>query len=1611
MTTLFRIESDWLSLRCTQAGLDESRPLTAADESRFRGWLRDYHDSLRGYGDEPARLRLGRELYAWLDGDAGWLAHSRATALAPWIVDFRAPRDPDGLTRLFLQLPWELLADDRGYLAADLALRYAPVRRLGEPAQPEAPSPCRLSLVFMAAAPRDQRRLNYEAEETAILDATAKTGLDLTVEESGTLEWLAAHMAEEAPVDVLHLSCHGQGGTEPALCLETDEGATDLASVGRLIGELSTHRPRLLFLSAGNSARSVDARDGSGIVDSLALAVLREGMPAVLGWDGSVSDAEATEFAAHLYRQLSRKADLQAALAEARFALLNRIGADPLTRSRDWHLARLFLGPTGGGPLVKGDCARHRRGIEGGHKEFLDAKGQQIPVAGRLEFVGRRRLLQDALRELRQRNHAGVLIHGMARQGKSSLAARVANRLHHHGPVVVFEHYDAPAILEAFRRAVGGREVRDIIDAYRDRVRQHPDELADGLRELLEGPCRELVKDDGGRITSQPVLLVLDDLERILCDPGPGGLHRVQPEWVPVLRAVLEAFAKADSDSRLLMTSRFRFTLPQQDGRDLADALFALHLPPMETAESRQQAARKARPAGQAKAVPDEARTQRCIALAQGNPGLQDRLFSLSLQDPAACDQALTAMERYLAGQLPDQETVRAFLENLAIDHSLAVLKPGERELLRAATLFELPVPLAVLDVLAKTLALDAGEPCGIRLIGLGLWDVYPDMVRYSELAPAVNALVRPLAGTLTDGEIRALAGVALPELLAGWGGADGSRRPYPANYELARLAVRAGQPLGLEVTAEPAIRWLGDQLRYREAAQLARQAVACLDRHQIEIPLALLRVAGEACVQVGDTPTARSAYRRALARLGNLLSQGQTPDIESHAALLIAHSRLLVQDGYPNEALEFLEQTKQLLSADPRFQREHSIVLGDIARIMVSKGEVDAALQLHQDRLTVFQALGDQRERAVTLGDIARIMVSKGEVDAALQLHQEELTVYQVLGDPRSRAVTLGDIAWIKVSKGELNEAIKLHQEMLTVFQALGDQRSRAVTLGRIADVLQDRGELDEALRIRREEELPIYEQLGDVWSRAVTLGKITQLADSIGNSLTNEASEFFKQANFIVTPLSGNLGEFIVNGKNWATHINYGDILLKIIQGNLSGGHLRDLEAKLNSLRVSTTLAYVVFEGELLDEAFWQMVAYKLGKELTIIPLKAEFLHEALVAVKPDCFVKLRIVEQEYLGCGANRYEESNAIIDPTLFFGRQAEVGEILDRLKSGQHAGIFGMRKIGKTSLLLHLKQTVSCLSVPVAYLGLQSKMIDPFLLFRDVVQQLRSFLEKMGVSALPECGLLASQPVINTDRLFMEDIRALWEIARTELKVPFMLLMVDEADRIVPRSGSAISVYEKYDQFFAPIRELSQVEHCLLTVVTAERSTICEEFKQSPFPNTMFELYHERYLVSFSVAELENMITRIGKWMELEYSTESLRTIAEESACHPYVARSLCACIARNVKAGMVAVQEVVQAREDALDRLHQYFLGWWNNLAPEEQQIIHAVLTTQALPTDMTGSQQDAVRYLQKQQSITQTPTGWTITIGLLREWLNQRIGGNKENSGSAKSLQNDSAS
>jgi len=210
-----------------------------AEASAWLGDLDSRYGLLERHTDPDAAIGIGRDFYRRLDGDQHQLNRLLEEAPRPLILSVHCPRRrPSPAEWALLQAPWELLADDKGYLAADTLLQYSPQRRLGPIPTPttQAPTPpddYRLGLAFMAAAPQDAPVLDYEAEEAATLDAVGDTELDLLVDESGAAPALARRLGEAGGLPVLHLSCHGHNAwpdgsdrtPRPVLLLEDDAGA------------------------------------------------------------------------------------------------------------------------------------------------------------------------------------------------------------------------------------------------------------------------------------------------------------------------------------------------------------------------------------------------------------------------------------------------------------------------------------------------------------------------------------------------------------------------------------------------------------------------------------------------------------------------------------------------------------------------------------------------------------------------------------------------------------------------------------------------------------------------------------------------------------------------------------------------------------------------------------------------------------------------------------------------------------------------------------------------------------------------------------------------------------------------------------------------------------------------------------------------------------------------------------------------------------------------------------------------------------------------------------------------------------------------------------------
>jgi len=244
-------------LVCTVDGAMDARvPLTDPTLARMDGWAAQYKRAVER-DDAGALVDVGRAMLESLQ-TGGWVAQwVRGTG--DRVLEIAVDDDESRAARVVLDLPWELLADSGGLLAADATQPFVVVRSLGRAADdvPAQPMHRDLAVMFTAASPQGQQRLDFEAEETAILAATDRLPVQVAVEESGCAAFLKERLADEGPFEAVHVSCHG-GLHEgiPRLALETPVGELAPLTPGEFASTLGEVKPPLVFVSACRTADS-----------------------------------------------------------------------------------------------------------------------------------------------------------------------------------------------------------------------------------------------------------------------------------------------------------------------------------------------------------------------------------------------------------------------------------------------------------------------------------------------------------------------------------------------------------------------------------------------------------------------------------------------------------------------------------------------------------------------------------------------------------------------------------------------------------------------------------------------------------------------------------------------------------------------------------------------------------------------------------------------------------------------------------------------------------------------------------------------------------------------------------------------------------------------------------------------------------------------------------------------------------------------------------------------------------------------------------------------------------------------------------------------------------
>ena len=411
-------------------------------------------------------------------------------------------------------------------------------------------------------------------------------------------------------------------------------------------------------------------------------------------------------------------------------------------------------------------------------------------------------------------------------------------------------------------------------------------------------------------------------------------------------------------------------------------------------------------------------------------------------------------------------------------------------------------------------------------------------------------------------------------------------------------------------------------------------------------------------------------------------------------------------------------------------------------------------------------------------------------------------------------------------------------------------------------------------------------------------------------------------------------------------------------------------------------------------------QVMRILSDNQAAVVPLDDAFLRN-----RDDPVQSIQEILARYLG--RRDLYDSTQPVSGRRFFGRERLLVQLADALHSGQFLGIYGLRKIGKTSLVYQLRDE-KLRHDAVAYVDLQASMAlstkecGPlyweveralYTRLRDTNQDLAELLtlgKEERFSDLPEGGAQAQVT-------FAEDLRALLEAiaANQSGGINRLVIILDELERILPVAGQL--GIDGYLDFLGLLRGLGQTERyrgLLSCIVVAANAAISERGYWEGRENPVFALYKPFFIPPFPEHECEAMIRSLGKGMSVYWESDAAAAVFAETGGHPFLTRILCSYIARRQdKRPLQATRRMVDGHiipflrdqgnmiEQITELLKTHF--------PDEARVLQHI----ALDKEPEETSDETLRHLLSYHLIAPQSNGYRITLNLLHRWLRRRAG------------------
>jgi tetratricopeptide (TPR) repeat protein len=305
-------------------------------------------------------VSLGQELYSALFQGTirdSWMIAQGVAQSQQQALRLRLGLKGDTLPRL----PWEVIHDGARPLSAGADIAFSRCHSAltaipSSSAKPSAFDADPLRILMVLAAPTDQEVLQLQKEAEHLKSElqqghnSSKNAVTLTILEQPGREELTQAL-EQGRYDILHYAGHSNLGMAGGdLYLVSDRtGLTEVLSGDDLAGLLANNGVHMAVFNSCRGVQAANAGDRVNEIGSLADALLKRGVPAVLAMAERIPDDVALNLSRLFYRNLKQRLPVDLSLNRARQGLISSYGSDQLY----WALPILYLHPDFDGFLQK----------------------------------------------------------------------------------------------------------------------------------------------------------------------------------------------------------------------------------------------------------------------------------------------------------------------------------------------------------------------------------------------------------------------------------------------------------------------------------------------------------------------------------------------------------------------------------------------------------------------------------------------------------------------------------------------------------------------------------------------------------------------------------------------------------------------------------------------------------------------------------------------------------------------------------------------------------------------------------------------------------------------------------------------------------------------------------------------------------------------------------------------------------------------------------------------------------------------------------------------------------------------------------------------------------